>query len=249
MSNDTPLFRNYKILAFLLALSLHFSCSKSDLEETTVFKGRVFTNGTEDIVISNNGRMPRVVIYKFNKLSSWEHEIASGSVNSNGAFEIHTVLDDHLDDLDRSSNDMGKLFFYFGISDLDRDLYYPFPGKGRFSNSKMNQIHPGQTRTMNIYADGIGEIVFRFINTNSLSCSTDSLIIQTGRFARINGCVDSTFTDTLQRFGGHRQFLTNGIGPTAHFVRGKLTRDNVTRDVRYPYTVVPFATSIVEIEY
>ena len=57
------------ILIVILGIALSFSCKKTELEEITTFKGRVLTNGTEDIVLSNNGEMPLVAIYKIDKAS------------------------------------------------------------------------------------------------------------------------------------------------------------------------------------
>lgn len=251
--------KNVFLLSFLAVIVLfNYSCKKTELEKVTTFEGTVLTNGTEDIVLDNNGKMPSVAIYKIDKASLQEEKIASSVVNSKGEFQIQVVFDDYLDNFERDWYDEGLVLFYFDVIDLDYSKYYLFNGRHRCLSFEKNTLVAGEHKSLDIYVDGRSKVVFKLINTNTNNCASDHLNIGAGGgfyyqpgFGGFDvyGCGDSLFEDTLETFSGHMQFLTIDAGSYTHYVRGTFKSNGKTTSINVPYTAPPFVTSVIEIEY
>ena len=247
------------IIILVIVIALSYACDKDIEKVSTTIKGQLRINGTENpIKVSKELSKPEVGIYhvidQVGYTSSGYQEVASAKVDDQGNFSI-TI------DLEKGGD------YFYGVGNLDTTIY--FSGESYhywngFYNYHYNRINAGENNTIYPYCLAKSWIRPRFINTNTdvnnvdvfdlsygIGPDADDYVIDPNAalyFDKVIGKCDSLAPWIHKTWSGKYKYGLQKPG-MIHLVKGKLTRNGVTKDVSIEYFAPPFDTSIVEIRY
>jgi hypothetical protein len=235
------------IIILVIVIALSYACDKEAKNLHTTINGTLLTNGTNDkIKISTELSLPIVKLYKktdgIDIYPDGYEEVASVTVGKNADYSF---------DLDLSAGT-----YFIGFRNLDTSVYFssPYAWNGDVDNT----VSPGSSNNVNLYCLAKSWIRPRFINTNTdvnnvdvfkyisgLSCDNCG---SAGLPPVFHGAIDTSLIWIGRTWSGKYKYGLQKPG-MIHLVKGKLTRNGVTKDVSIEYFAPPFDTSIVEIRY
>jgi hypothetical protein len=241
------------IIILVIVIALSYACDKEAKNLHTTINGTLLTNGTNDkIKISTELSLPIVKLYKktdgIDIYPDGYEEVASVTVGKNADYSF---------DLDLSAGT-----YFIGFRNLDTSVYFssPYAWNGDVDNT----VSPGSSNNVNLYCLAKSWIRPRFINTNTdvnnvdvfdlsygIGPDADDYVIDPNAalyFDKVIGKCDSLAPWIHKTWSGKYKYGLQKPG-MIHLVKGKLTRNGVTKDVSIEYFAPPFDTSIVEIRY
>jgi len=244
--------KNIAIIILVLGIAFSYSCKKEGKSVQTTITGTLLTNGTNDkINISIEIDRPYVKLYEQTDgpgiYANGYKEIASVTVDENARYSFDLKLNE-------------RNVYFVGYRNLDTTIYFPSPYSWAFHDEtyRFNYISVGASNNINLPCLAKSWVRPRFINTNPDPNNKDVFVYRgglpcdncgsSGLPPIFYGSVDSTLYWVGRTWSGtYRNGIVNY--DMAHKVKGKLTRNGVTRDTSIIYTVPPFDTTVVEIRY
>ncbi len=246
------------LIIFLIASS----CKKEEtIDKEITFSGAVITNGTNKALRrSANYGNPVVEIYK----TKYHNNIYTSLVESiptdeHGRFSKKIDLHKYLDKQEKELLDIGDLCFYYAVSNIDPQYYFKnYYWLETSSNFELNNLNINEDRHELIEIHAKSWIRFRLINTNTgTDADSDILKVSPGGFYpradygtyNFYGKIDSTFEKVIPSWSGMIKEATPGQGEDGHIIRAQLTRSGIITGLKIRYSVPPFDTSTVIINY
>jgi len=244
------------VLIILISL-FNYGCKKKKSDAlSSVISGQVVNAGDHSpIRVNPTFGTPIVQIFRANSISYQFEEVDRISVNSDGRFSKRIDFDKYIDENRDTRYDWsnGYLLFFYGVTHYDTSLYVPIA----FNYSKhpglwgpgVNEIKPGEDLSIEIAIEAKAWARYHIVNKNTASnVDKDIFYVLRGGFTEEGGGAPYTYfygkVDTLCNFTRRTH-----SGSRNHVFHARLIRDGKKTSIYMPYSLMPFDTTVVEVEY
>ena len=251
------IFLPFISLILILFSLFNYGCKKKKKEAlSTIFSGQIVNADDHSAIrVNTSFGTPIVQIFRANSISLQFEEVERISVNNDGRFSQHIDFEKYIDENSDTRYDwsQNQLLFFYGITHYDTSLYIPhefnyseYPG---LWGPGVNSITPGEDLSTTIAIEAKAWVRFHIVNKNTANnADKDIFYVLRGGFTEEGGGAPYTYfygkVDTLCNF-----IRQTHSGSRYHVLHARLVRNGKKTSIYLPYTLIPFDTTIVDVEY